>query len=257
MSDTSLNTIIQYGTQAARIAFTPDPAVGSQVLYLWYETDNEPDLYAWNGATWEWVNDPSVVGGITQLTGDVTAGPGSGSQAATIANDAVTFAKMQNINTDVLLGRDTAAAGNVEEIAVSNGIEFNAGPGIQLTAAQRTRVITVNINGAGNVITTGVKGYIQVPVAMTLTGWTILSQDGISGDIVIDVWNDTLANFPPTDADSITGGNEPEVSGDDNATGSVAGWSDTTLAADSILGFNVDLVTDLENVTFQLFGTVD
>lgn len=72
--------------------------------------------------------------GIIQLTGNVTAGPGSGSQVATIANDAVSFAKMQNINTDRLLGRDTAAAGDVEEISVSGGIEFNGGPGIQRSA---------------------------------------------------------------------------------------------------------------------------
>lgn len=35
--------------------------------------------------------------GITQLTGDVTAGPGSGSQAATIPNDTVTNAKLANM----------------------------------------------------------------------------------------------------------------------------------------------------------------
>lgn len=35
-------------------------------------------------------------GGITELTGDVTAGPGSGSQAATIANNAVTTTKINN-----------------------------------------------------------------------------------------------------------------------------------------------------------------
>lgn len=41
------------------------------------------------------------VGGITQLTGDVTAGPGSGSQAATIANLAVTNAKIANSTIDL------------------------------------------------------------------------------------------------------------------------------------------------------------
>jgi hypothetical protein len=51
------------------------------------------------------------------LTGDVT-GSGTGSFAATIANDAVTYAKMQDVSaTDKLLGRSTAGAGNVEEIA--------------------------------------------------------------------------------------------------------------------------------------------
>jgi hypothetical protein len=50
------------------------------------------------------------------LTGDVT-GSGTGSFAATIANDAVTYAKMQNVSaTDRLLGRSTAGAGDVEEI---------------------------------------------------------------------------------------------------------------------------------------------
>jgi len=72
--------------------------------------------------------------GITELTGNVTAGPGSGSQVATIANDAVTFAKMQNINTDRLLGRDTTAVGDTEEITVGGGLEFTGGPGIQRSA---------------------------------------------------------------------------------------------------------------------------
>lgn len=55
-------------------------------------------------------------GGITALTGDVTAS-GTGSVAATIANDAVTYAKIQNVSaTDKLLGRSTAGAGDVEEI---------------------------------------------------------------------------------------------------------------------------------------------
>lgn len=50
------------------------------------------------------------------LTGDVT-GTGTGSFAATIANDAVTYAKIQNVSaTDRLLGRSTSGAGDVEEI---------------------------------------------------------------------------------------------------------------------------------------------
>lgn len=50
------------------------------------------------------------------LTSDVT-GTGTGTFAATIANDAVTYAKMQNVSaTDKILGRSTAGAGNVEEI---------------------------------------------------------------------------------------------------------------------------------------------
>jgi hypothetical protein len=50
------------------------------------------------------------------LTGDVT-GSGTGSFSATIANDAVTYAKMQNVSaTSRVLGRITSGAGDVEEL---------------------------------------------------------------------------------------------------------------------------------------------
>ena len=57
-------------------------------------------------------------GGVrtSAFTGDVTKT--AGGTALTIANDAVTYAKMQNVSdTDKLLGRSTAGAGDVEEIA--------------------------------------------------------------------------------------------------------------------------------------------
>lgn len=54
------------------------------------------------------------------LTGNVT-GSGTGSFAATIANDAVTYAKMQNVSAQYrVLGRITAAAGDVEELTGEN-----------------------------------------------------------------------------------------------------------------------------------------
>jgi hypothetical protein len=63
--------------------------------------------------------------GITQLTGDVTAGPGSGSQTATIANQVVTFAKMQHISTAHLLGRHASGTGDVQQIGIGGGLELN------------------------------------------------------------------------------------------------------------------------------------
>ncbi|MGO4741739.1 hypothetical protein AB4099_34940 [Bosea sp. 2KB_26] len=44
-----------------------------------------------------------------------------------IANDAVTFAKMQNIGTAKLLGRTTAGSGDAEEIAVGAGLTLSGG----------------------------------------------------------------------------------------------------------------------------------
>lgn len=50
--------------------------------------------------------------------------PAGNIDTAELANNAVTFAKMQSIGTDTLLGRDTAGTGNVESIAVTNNIAF-------------------------------------------------------------------------------------------------------------------------------------
>jgi hypothetical protein len=59
-------------------------------------------------------------GGITALTGNVTAS-GSGSVAATIADEAVTYAKMQHVSaTSRVLGRITGGAGDVEELTAAN-----------------------------------------------------------------------------------------------------------------------------------------
>lgn len=65
-------------------------------------------------------------GGITDLTGDVT-GTGPGSTVTTIASDAVTFAKMQNIATDSLIGRDTAGTGDPENITLNATLSMSAG----------------------------------------------------------------------------------------------------------------------------------
>ena len=48
-------------------------------------------------------------GGITQLTSDVTAGPGSGSQAATIQPGVVTLAKMANLTANSIIGNNNGS----------------------------------------------------------------------------------------------------------------------------------------------------
>ena len=57
------------------------------------------------------------------LTGDVTAA--AGSNTTVIAANAVTTAKLANISTDSLLGRDTAGTGSVEVITLNNTLVMN------------------------------------------------------------------------------------------------------------------------------------
>lgn len=64
----------------------------------------------------------------------VTDGGAGATLTLGLANDGVTFAKMQDISSDRLIGRDTASSGDPEEISVSGGIEFTGGGGIQRSA---------------------------------------------------------------------------------------------------------------------------
>jgi hypothetical protein len=60
------------------------------------------------------------------LTGDVTAAQAS--NTTTIANNAVTYAKIQDVSaTNRLLGRFTAGAGDVEEATLGTGLTFSGG----------------------------------------------------------------------------------------------------------------------------------
>ena len=89
------------------------------------------------------------------LTGEVTAPAGSGVQ--TIAANAVVFARMQDIATDRLIGRDTAATGDPEEIAVGGNLEFDGAGAIRraaltgdVTAPAGSGVQTVAANAVTN-----------------------------------------------------------------------------------------------------------
>lgn len=68
----------------------------------------------------------TALGSLT-FTGDATGTGAYGSIALTIANDAVTFAKMANVATARLLGRSTAGTGDVEAISIGSGLTLAAG----------------------------------------------------------------------------------------------------------------------------------
>jgi hypothetical protein len=114
-------------------------------------------------------------------------------------------------------------------------------------------VHTINfvIDGGGAVISTGIKGDLVVDFACTVTAWTILGDQ--TGSIVVDIWRDSYANFPPVVGDSMTGAEKPTISsatkGQDTSLASGAGWA---IAAGDVLRFNVDSVTSLTRATVAL-----
>lgn len=113
--------------------------------------------------------------------------------------------------------------------------------------------LTYVIDGGGSTITTGFKGVLTVPFDMTITGWVLLADQ--SGSIVVDVWKDTYANYPPTGADSITGADKPTLSSvDKNRNLAVTLWT-TAVSANDVIAFNVDSVSTVQRVTLTIIGT--
>ncbi len=277
-----LADVLLQGTRAAQPAAT---TVADGTLY--YVTD-EFVLEQSAATTWSAYSGTSGSLGINQLTGDVTAGPGTGSEVATIANLAVATGKLaNNAVTDAKFRQGAAlsvvgvtgnATANVADIvaATDNQVMRRSGtavawgavnlassdavtgvlPNANLSTQAKTHVITLIIDGGGSVITTGNKGYVSCPYTGTITGAKLLSIDGTgpatAGSIVVDVWKDTYANFPPTVADTITAAAKPTLSAankSDDTT--LTGWT-TAVTAGDVFGFNVDSATTVLKVLLQL-----
>jgi len=106
------------------------------------------------------------------------------------------------------------------------------------------------IDGGGVAITTGQKGHISLPFAGTIISATLLADR--SGSIVIDIWKDTYASYPPDNADSITASAPPTITSTTKSTDTtLTGWT-KTFAAGDIMAFNVDSVTTIQRVNLTL-----
>ena len=113
--------------------------------------------------------------GIVTLTGDVT-GSGTGTVPATVAANAVTFAKMQQIATDRLLGRDSLLTGDVEQLTVGGGIEFTGSGGIQTSAF--TGDVTKAAGGTATTIANSAVTMAKISATGTPSASTFLRGDG-------------------------------------------------------------------------------
>ena len=299
-------------------------------------------------------------GGITQLTADVTAGPGAGSQVATIAplavtaaklgNNAVTTAKILNANvtlgkiqniaantflanvtgaaatvqeistariplfsaaiggtannttflrgdgswqsvppggiatlntsglisggpitapsgtvttnmaTGKLVGRFSANAGVMEEIIIGTGLSLDTLTGTLTAAATAlNQTIGTTVDGSGGTVTVGLKGYMKVPYACTITGWTVIASTATATQAIqFDVWRKagSLPTSAATDSLIGVGGVKPQLSAATPGqqlrnSVNVTGWS-TSLAAGDYLAFRVDSATIVSWAVLQI-----
>jgi hypothetical protein len=106
------------------------------------------------------------------------------------------------------------------------------------------------IDGGGSAITTGIKGDIEVPFACSILRATLLAD--ATGSIVVDIWKDSYANFPPTNDDSITASAPPTItSGVKSQDTTLSGWT-KSISAGEVLRFNVDSAATVTRVTVSL-----
>jgi hypothetical protein len=173
------------------------------------------------------------------------------------------------VDTDVLyLVAVGGALQQIYPIAVNNGnwsgtdlAVANGGTGASDAANARvnlglsTGALQIVIGNGVDAIGTGVAGDIYVPFACAITGWSITAD--ASGSIVVDVWKDTYANFPPVDADSIAGSELPTLSSaQKNQDLSLSTWTGSgAVAAGDYLRFNVDSATTVKQVLLVLHIT--
>ncbi len=119
---------------------------------------------------------------------------------------------------------------------------------------EKASVVAMNfvIDGGGSTLSTGEKGYLEVPFDMTITGVTMLADQ--TGSAVLDIWKDTYANYPPTVADSITASAKPTISSAVKVKDTtLTGWT-TTVAAGDILAFNLESVSSIQRLTISIVG---
>lgn len=188
------------------------------------------------------------------LTGPIT----SVGNATSIASQTGTGTKFVVDTSPTLvtpnLGTPSAATlTNATGLPVSSGIT-GLGSGVATMLASATGAvlpITAVFNGGGSAIPANSKGDLYMTFACTITAVTLLADQ--SGAIVIDIWKDTLANYPPTVADTITASAKPTIaaSGTNSQDTTLTGWT-TAIAAGTTLRFNVDSCTSITRCTLVL-----
>lgn len=209
--------------------------------------------------------------GSTELTGDVT-GSGTGTIATTIANESVTYAKIQNVSaTDKILGRSTAGAGDIEEItctAAGRALIDDASASAQRTtlsaaaSGANTDITSVYLNNTGLKIkdTDASHGLTIVPGSNLLADKTFTLLTG-NNDRTLDMsGGDASLSGTNTGDQVITLQGEVTGSGNGTFTATIANDAVTyakmqnVSATDKLLGRSTSGAGDIEEIACTSAG---
>lgn len=177
----------------------------------------------------------------TAVTGDTITAAVWNNEFSAIA-DALNGISNAQIAADAAIALSKLATG-----ALPTGITVAAE---NISDDTKVSSITFVIGDGLSTVSTGVAGYLEIPFACTINRYTIIAD--ASGSIQVDIWKDTYANAPPTNADSITASAPVSLSSTQkNQDSTLTGWT-TSISGGDILGFNVDSATTVKQVTISL-----
>ena len=112
------------------------------------------------------------------------------------------------------------------------------------------RVLLAVFDGAGSPLTAGMQGDAAVPFDSTITEWVLLADQ--AGSLIVDIWKDGLASYPPTVADKVTGTAPPTLASSDHASSStLTGWT-TAIAAGDTIRFDIVSASAVRRATLAL-----
>ena len=198
----------------------------------------DPDLFLSAADANEWIQDEagSMFSGNTETGATVTYQDDDGTV------DIVVDVRADSSTTFTNKTIDADGTGNV----ISNIDEDNCKDGSDLL----TGAIEFLIDGGGSAITTGIKGDLEIPCNCTIKRVTALADQ--SGSIVVDLWVDSYANYPATDADTITSSTPVTISSATKSQDStLTSWT-TSLTDGDILRWNVDSCTTITRCTVSI-----
>lgn len=196
------------------------------------------------------------IGLTTHVSGTLAVGNGGTGLASGTSGGVLAFTATNTLaSSGLLTANGVVLGGGAGVVPTSTAAGTNGQVLMGVTSSAPTfqglnLSITFIIDGSGSALTTGIKGDLTIPFNATITQWTLLADQ--SGSVVIDIWKDTFANYPPTVADTITAAAKPTITTATNGQSStLTAWTTAITAGDTIR-FNVDSITTITRVTLSL-----
>lgn len=237
-----------YQGSVATVGDLPTPSTQGYA----YTVNSNGHLYVYNGSSWI-DNGPITVGptGATGVTGPVGATGATGPTGLTGPTGPQGTTGVQGATGVTGPSGAVGPSGATGPTGVTGPAGTTGATGATGPTGGVTAAVGYKVDGGGVVITTGVAGTgLYIPFNCTINEWTL--QSDVSGSIVIDIWKDTYANYPPTVADTITGSAKPTITASNkNTSSTLTGWT-TTISAGDVLYFNVDSCSTITNATLTL-----